>query len=58
MTLPPLHVAGRVQFSVEANRGHVVVLHPAKQKQKKKKKKADFTQDGGGGAREDEPRPL
>jgi hypothetical protein len=36
MTLPPLHVAGRAQFAVEANRGHAVVLHPVKKKSKKK----------------------
>jgi hypothetical protein len=48
MTLPPLHLAGRAQFAVKANRGHVVVLHPAeKAKKKKKKKKSDFTQDRG-----------
>jgi hypothetical protein len=36
ITLPPLHIAGGAQFSVEANRGHVVVLHPVKKKAKKK----------------------
>lgn len=28
-TFPPMQVTGRVQFDVELNRGHVVLLHPA-----------------------------
>jgi hypothetical protein len=40
MTLPPLHIAGRVQFTDEANRGHVVVLHPVKKKKQNETKKS------------------
>jgi hypothetical protein len=46
VTLPPLHIAGRAQFAVKANRRHAVVLHPVEEEaKKKKKKKSDFTQD-------------